>query len=191
MKFIKVFRWILQIELTQQVTPIFININLSWSFISCGKEKTATYNPAWIKLCIEVICRKAYLCTCRQNIYNYKVYKYVILVSYVTPYSRINWLLSYSYCTFADMVLPPREASTSLQVLSLIDSHLTDEFFDALQKLYQGRQLPLTEIDISSNNDLTGKCVHSLAKITAGLKKLHFYNSLWLFLNLRAVWRLT
>eukprot|EP00105_Crassostrea_gigas_P008879 XP_011423596.1 PREDICTED: uncharacterized protein LOC105325637 [Crassostrea gigas] len=76
------------------------------------------------------------------------------------------------------MVLPPREALPSLQVLSLIDSHLTDEFFEALQKLYQGRQLPLTEIDISSNNDLTGKCVHSLAKITAGeetqstLKKL-------------------
>ncbi|XP_052705898.1 uncharacterized protein LOC128181513 isoform X2 [Crassostrea angulata] len=77
-----------------------------------------------------------------------------------------------------DMVLPLREAPPSLQVLSLIDSHLTDEFFEALQKLYQGRQLPLTEIDISSNNDLTGKCVHSLAKITAGeetqstLKKL-------------------
>lgn len=77
-----------------------------------------------------------------------------------------------------DMVLPPREALPSLQVLSLIDSHLTDEFFEALQKLYQGRRLPLTEIDISSNNDLTGKCVHSLAKLTAGeetqstLKKL-------------------
>lgn len=163
------FLWILQSELTPQVTPICININFSWSSISCGKEKTAAYNPAWIWICMQVICRKAYLCTFRQNIYNYKVYKYMILVSYVTPYSRINWLLSYSFCTFTDMVLPPREAPPSLQVLSLIDSHLTDDFFDALQKLYQGRQLPLTEIDISSNNDLTGKCVHTLAKITAGL----------------------
>lgn len=163
------FRRILQIKLTPQVTPIFININFSWSFISCGKEKTAAYNPAWIWICMPVMCRKAYLCTCRQNRYNYKVYTCIWWSIYVTPSSRINWLLRHSCCTFTDMVLPPRETPPSLQVLSLIDSHLTDEFFEALQKLYQGRQLPLTEIDISSNNDLTGKCVHSLAKITAGL----------------------
>nr|XP_022345878.1 uncharacterized protein LOC111138293 [Crassostrea virginica]XP_022345879.1 uncharacterized protein LOC111138293 [Crassostrea virginica] len=78
----------------------------------------------------------------------------------------------------ADMDLPQREAPPSLQVLSLIDSHLCDEFFTDLHSLYCGRQIPLTEVDVSSNNNLTAKCVHSLAKITTGeqsqstLKKL-------------------
>lgn len=119
---------------------------------------------------MQVICRKAYLCTCRQNRYNYKVYVYMFqVIDLCDSFFSDKLTLSFSCCLFTDMVLPPREAPPSLQVLSLIDSHLTDEFFEALQKLYQGRQLPLTEIDISSNNDLTGKCVHSLAKITAGL----------------------
>ena len=70
---------------------------------------------------------------------------------------------------FTDMDLPQREAPPSLQVLSLIDSHLCDEFFTDLHSLYCGRQIPLTEVDVSSNNNLTAKCVHSLAKITTGI----------------------
>ncbi|XP_062588751.1 uncharacterized protein LOC134250409 isoform X1 [Saccostrea cucullata] len=67
-----------------------------------------------------------------------------------------------------DIVVPAREAPPSLQILSLSDSHLTDEFFEALQTLYQGRQIPLVEIDVSSNDGLTGKCVHFLAELTKG-----------------------
>ncbi|XP_056005420.1 uncharacterized protein LOC125659591 isoform X2 [Ostrea edulis] len=66
----------------------------------------------------------------------------------------------------SDIVPPPKNAPPSLEVLSLIDSHLTDGFLKALQGLFEGRQIPLTEIDISSNNELTGKVVHFLSKLT-------------------------
>lgn len=68
-----------------------------------------------------------------------------------------------------DIVLPPRNAPPSLEVLSLIDSHLTEGFLKALQGLFEGRQIPLTEIDLSSNNELTGKVVHFLSKLTKGI----------------------
>ncbi|XP_056005417.1 uncharacterized protein LOC125659591 isoform X1 [Ostrea edulis] len=72
----------------------------------------------------------------------------------------------------SDIVPPPKNAPPSLEVLSLIDSHLTDGFLKALQGLFEGRQIPLTEIDISSNNELTGKVVHFLSKLTKGEETL-------------------
>jgi hypothetical protein len=73
------------------------------------------------------------------------------------------------------IVLPDRDAPPSLEVLSLIDSHLTDGFLKTLQGLFEGRQIPLIEIDISSNNELTEKVVHFISELTTGINLFPFF----------------
>jgi len=55
-----------------------------------------------------------------------------------------------------------------LQILSLSDCSLTNEFWEILAALVQGRQLPIREIDVGANGDLTASSLKTILGITSG-----------------------
>ena len=57
---------------------------------------------------------------------------------------------------------------SNLEVLSLNNCNLADDFFLELSNYTQGKLLALTEIDIAANQGLTPSCLELLMKLTSG-----------------------
>ncbi|KAK3094982.1 hypothetical protein FSP39_008700 [Pinctada imbricata] len=78
-------------------------------------------------------------------------------------------------------VKPSTDGKTSaLEILSMSDSHVTDDFFSELVVKLQGKILPLVELDIGANEQLTSKCIEDVLKIssvedsTCRIRRLNF-----------------
>ncbi|VDH90227.1 Hypothetical predicted protein, partial [Mytilus galloprovincialis] len=57
--------------------------------------------------------------------------------------------------------------TSQLQIISLNDGSLTDNFWACVEEVFQGRQIPAFDINIGSNSDLSPKCFDSILKITS------------------------
>ncbi|CAC5367795.1 unnamed protein product [Mytilus coruscus] len=67
-----------------------------------------------------------------------------------------------------DLKIDLKEDHTSqLQIISLNDCSLTDNFWACVEEVFQGRQIPLFDINIGSNSDLSPKCFDSILKLTS------------------------
>ena len=74
-----------------------------------------------------------------------------------------------SFLHFVDIKIDIKEDwSSQLQFLSLNDSSLTDNFWTSIEEVFQGRQIPLLDVNIGSNPDLSTKCLDSITKLTSG-----------------------
>ncbi|XP_060072518.1 uncharacterized protein LOC132552338 [Ylistrum balloti] len=59
------------------------------------------------------------------------------------------------------------EVKPNLQFLSLNSSKITDNFLSSIATLLKGRQLPLIDLDIGANDELTPKCLMTVAEMTS------------------------
>ncbi|XP_063437505.1 uncharacterized protein LOC134718750 [Mytilus trossulus] len=68
----------------------------------------------------------------------------------------------------ADLKVDLKEDHTSLlQIVSLSDGSLTDNFWACIEEVFKGRQIPVFDINIGSNSDLSPKCFDSILKLTS------------------------
>ena len=78
---------------------------------------------------------------------------------------------------FLDVKAPTDAQPCVLEILSLNDSHVTNEFFSVLVDRLKGRQLPLVDLDLGANESLTADCLDVIVKLTSG-KTMSIYNPL-------------
>lgn len=93
---------------------------------------------------------KSYQNCTYENTCNITAYKYNIIILFLSDYAV------------------KENETCSLHCLSFSNSHLTDEFWEILAAIFKGRQLPLIDINLNNNGDLTPKCMESIVSLTSG-----------------------